>query len=287
MVTLFEQLSRKDAETFSLVLSAVGIDHRIEGGARHYRIDVPEPFAGAALAAISRYRTENAPSQPRLGARGPSRPFSPSGLIVASLLLTVHLAILYSQAPMDYRRAFGADAHLILNGQLYRCVTALLVHVDATHVAGNMAGIALFGGAVCTLAGTGVGWLMVLAGGFVGNWLNAWAYQIHHLSVGASTAVFGAIGILCALRAVEAIKTGRGWKQVALVAGAGVTLLALLGAGARSDVGAHLFGWLSGLFLGAIQAMACRRPSGSKVQVGCGAIAAAIIVAAWICGAVG
>ena len=51
--------------------------------------------------------------------------------------------------------------------------------------------------------------------------MNAWAYQTNHLSVGASTAVFGAVGVLCAIQAVNAAKTGQGWKRVAVIAGAG------------------------------------------------------------------
>ena len=287
MVTLFENLDRKDAETFSLVLSAVGIGHRVSGRARHHSIDVPELLAEDALAAIQRYRTENTLPPPPSRARRWTRPFSFSGIFIALGLLTVHLAVLQSQAPLDYRRTFGADAHLILNGQLYRCVTALLLHVDATHVVANMAGMTLFGGAVCSLAGIGVGWLTILACGISGNLLNAWAYQTHHLSVGASTAIFGAIGILCAVRAVDAMQTGRGWKQVALIAGAGVSLLAFLGTGARSDVSAHLFGWLSGLFFGSVEAMVSRQPLSRKWQVACGAIAVAILLAAWIRGAIG
>jgi hypothetical protein len=113
--------------------------------------------------------------------------------------------------------------------RVYRCATALLLHADAAHIAGNMAGMGLFGGAVCVVTGSGVGWLMILASGIFGNLMNALAYETGHMSVGASTAVFGAVGILCAFQAVNAAKTGKGWKRTALAFGSGVALLAFLG----------------------------------------------------------
>ena len=226
MVTLFEHLSREDAETFSLVLNAVGIGHRMLGSENGFCIDVPEPLFEAALTAIHRYQSENAITPPTAPARlSQAGPLPLSGLFVAVVLLTVYLAVATSHAPMEYDRAFGADARLILKGQLYRCATALVLHADATHIAANMAGIALFGSAVCALTGTGVGWLMILACGIFGNLMNAWAYQWDHLSVGASTAIFGAVGILCAIQAVAAMKTGKGWKPVALTVSAGVAAL--------------------------------------------------------------
>lgn len=285
MVTLFEHLNRDDAETFSLVLTAVGIGHRMAGANNRFRIDVPESSVDAALTAIQHYQAENPASSPApvIHRRGPA-PLPLSGIFVALALLAVYLAVTGSRAPQDYHRVFGADARLILQGQYYRCVTALMLHADATHIAANMAGIALFGSAVCTITGTGVGWLMILASGVCGNVMNAWAYQQNHLSVGASTAIFGALGILCAVRVVGAIRTGSGWKQVALVSGAGVALLAVLGSSAHSDIGAHLFGWFSGVCVGGVHAVVFHSPLGNKWQLVCGIVAALTPLGAWLKG---
>ena len=48
-----------------------------------------------------------------------------------------------------------------------------MIHADLLHLVGNMVGIALFGAAVATLCGWGLGWLMVLVSGGLGNALNA------------------------------------------------------------------------------------------------------------------
>ena len=162
MVTLFEHLNQEDAETFSLVLNAVGIGHRVIGSNNRFRIDVPEPLIEAALNAVHRYQSENSLAPPALSTRHSHPGSIPiSGIFVALMLFAVYMAVATSVSPQDYNRVFGADARLILEGQLYRCATALVLHADATHIAANMVGVALFGSSVCAITGTGVGWLMI------------------------------------------------------------------------------------------------------------------------------
>ena len=125
---------------------------------------------------------------------------------------------------------------------------------------------------------------MILASGIFGNLMNAFAYETGHLSVGASTAVFGAVGILCAFQAVNAAKTGKGWKRTALVFGSGVALLVFLGTSARSDLAAHLFGFFSGALMGGAYRLWMGSPLGSKGQVLCGVLAALTLLLSWIRG---
>jgi rhomboid protease GluP len=285
MVPIFYSLNQEQANAFNLVLNASGIGNRVVRSNGGFRIDVPEPYADAARDAIHRYQAEN-PNAEEWAPASHSQPTRKnlSGVAVALLLLSIHLAVSASSAPEDYLAVFGANARRILNGEVYRCATALVLHADAAHIAGNMAGIVLFGGAVCMVAGTGVGWLMVLGSGIVGNLINALAYETGHLSVGASTAVFGAVGILCAFQAVNAAKTGRGWKRTALAFGSGAALLAFLGTSARSDMGAHLFGFICGALIGGAHRLWMRQPLGMQGQVICGIIAASTILLCWVWG---
>jgi rhomboid protease GluP len=287
MITVFNFLNAEQANTYSLVLNSSGIGNRVIRSEDGFRIDVPKSYVDAARDVIDRYRAENPDAQVKKSLDR-SRPanINLSGIAVAFFLLSIHLAILASSAPEDYIAVFGANARRIMDGEVYRCTTALLLHADAAHIAGNMAGMALFGGAVCAVAGSGVGWLMILASGIVGNLINALAYETGHLSVGASTAVFGALGILCAFQAVNAARTGLGWKRAALSFGSGVALLAFLGVSARSDVGAHLFGFLCGLLLGGAYRLWMRRLLGMKGQVICGFISVSTILLSWIRGMV-
>lgn len=289
MVTLYKHLMREEANTFGLVLNAAGIGNRVVETSRGCRIEVPEPLIDAARDAISRYQVENPTQATNLSTHStdPSAPTPLSGVFIALVLLAIHLAVVGSAAPQEYSRAFGADARRILAGETYRCATALVLHADATHIAGNMAGIALFGSAVCAVTGAGVGWLMILSCGILGNLINALAYQSGHLSIGASTAVFGAIGILCAIQAVNALRTGKGWKRVIVISGAGVALLAFLGTSARSDIGAHLFGCLAGILVGGAYGLQINQAPTTRGQVMSGVIAAGVLLVAWVRGVAG
>ncbi len=285
MVTVFDSLNQEEANVYSLVLNSSGIGNRVINTKDGFRIDVPKAYVDAARDVIDRYRAENPNPEEKasISRRRPTH-INLSGIAVALLLLSIHLAVSASSAPEDYIAVFGANARRIVEGELYRCVTALVLHADAAHIAGNMAGMALFGGAVCMATGAGVGWLMILASGIAGNLMNALAYETGHLSVGASTAVFGAVGILCAFQAVNAARTGRGWKRTALIFGSGVALLAFLGTSARSDIGAHLFGFLCGLLIGGAHRLWMRHMLGVKGQVLCGMICASALLISWIQG---
>jgi len=285
MITVFNSLNQEQANAYSLVLNSSGIGNRVIGSTDGFRIDVPKPYVDAARDVICRYQAENPTSEDEVSvSRSQPTRKNLSGIAVALLLLSIHLAVSASSAPEDYVAVFGANARRILDGEMYRCATALVLHADAAHIAGNMAGMALFGGAVCVVAGSGVGWLMILASGIFGNLINALAYETGHVSVGASTSVFGAVGILCAFQAVNAARTGKGWKRTALAFGSGLALLAFLGTSARSDVGAHLFGFLCGVLMGGAYRLWMGHALGVKGQVLCGIIAASTMLLSWIRG---
>ena len=286
MVTVFDSLNQEQANAFSLVLNSSGIGNRVTRSNDGFRIDVPKPYTEAARDVIYRYQAENLNAEAdRSVSRIHPTHKNLSGIAVALLLLSIHLAVSASSAPEDYVAVFGANASRILDGEMYRCATALLLHADAAHIAGNMAGMVIFGGAVCVVTGSGVGWLMILASGIFGNLMNALAYETGHMSVGASTAVFGAVGILCAFQAVNAARTGKGWKRTALVFGSGLALLAFLGTSARSDVGAHLFGFLCGVLMGGAYRLWMGHPLGIKGQVLCVITTASTVLLSWIRGA--
>ena len=97
----------------------------------------------------------------------------------------------------------------------------------------------------------GLVWLLLLTAGAFGNLANAWLQNPAHRAVGASTAIFGAVGMLATISMVRYRHNLRPRRRWTLPVAAALGLLAMLGAGGENtDLGAHLFGFLFGLPLG-------------------------------------
>ena len=207
-----------------------------------------------------------------------------SGAVIAFLLFLLHWRITNNNDPRMFSETFGASASAILRGEWYRCVTALFLHGSDMHLAGNMAGIIIFGTSVCSITGSGVGWFLILISGFMGNYCNALFYKSIHLSIGASTAVFGSIGILAGYRFIYSLEES-GLRITAFIpVGAGLGLLALLGASPESDVMAHLFGFFIGMIAGALYRLFIRKPAAERTQVIFLSCATAISLLCWVRG---
>ena len=123
---------------------------------------------------------------------------------------------------------------------------------------------------------------MILMTGLVGNLFNAILYQTDHLSVGASTAIFGSIGILGAYQFIRRFRQPRQRLKAYLPLGAGLALLAFLGASARSDLTAHLFGFAAGVLVGGIYGKVVKNPLEPSAQKGFLGVAVLITLFAWL-----
>jgi rhomboid protease GluP len=245
---------RQRADEWAVVLAAAGIPHwqrhRLDGWA----LVVPADDAATALATLAAYDEENARDEG--GPVAPSRPPTITGAVVA-LLLIGFFAITGPRAGRSAWFAHGsADAARMLAGEWWRAVTALTLHADAPHLAGNALACALLVTAVCRQLGPGLGLGLLLLAGTGGNALTALAHGGGHVSVGASTATFGALGILAALRIATPRRLGR---RMWVVIAASLALLALLGTGPDADILAHLFGLLVGAGLGLATALTAPR----------------------------
>ena len=287
MKVLFDNLTTEQANTCGLVLSSSGIAYRVIKGETGWKIWVEEENSTVALDSIKQYFRENADSDhPALvdaGASGYQKTFS--GIWAAAVLVLCHLIFLTSQNHQELIRAYGASADLILKGEFFRTITALMLHADAVHLIGNVVGIAIFGTAVGSIMGWGVGWLMILSAGIIGNFANAILIQSGHISIGASTAIFGAIGILSAHQFVKKIRLAVGGRIKAwLPLAGGLALLGFLGAGKHTDITAHLFGFLAGSILGLVYALRFNRKTSIAGQKYCAGIFWVILLLAWVTG---
>lgn len=210
-----------------------------------------------------------------------------SALYIAPVLAVIHWAIRPGHEHRVFAEHLGADARLIVGGEIYRCVTALFLHQDWPHVVNNMAGAILFGTVVASVCGWGVGWLMILLSGAFGNLLTALWYERAHLSIGASTAVFGALGLCVALNLWRTARNARpSWRMWLPLAG-GLALLGFLGGSPHSDLMAHLCGFACGLLIGGVYGLVRRTPWDVPIQFGAAGVGMAIIALSWIWGVAG
>lgn len=244
-------------------------------------LGVPADEAERAAAVLSAYEGENREDESRRDREPVAAGNAFAGLTAsAALLVCFFVAGPRNPAVVWFERG-SADAERILAGELWRTVTALTLHADLGHVLANALSGALFLSAACGALGAGVGCALVLLAGAGGNLANALFQGSHHVSVGASTAVFGAVGLLSGLSVARRRQQARArpfWVPVA----AGLAILAMLGtAGARVDLWAHLFGLLAGGALGIPVGFALPRPPGPLVQWIFGGAALVAVFTCW------
>jgi membrane associated rhomboid family serine protease len=146
-----------------------------------------------------------------------------------------------------------------------------------------MAGIALFGSLVASAFGTGPGWLLILLSGILGNMASALLHGSGYVSIGASTAVFGAIGLLVGKAIVRRHRQNEDRRKAWLPLGGGLAFLAMLGAtGQRVDLTAHFLGLCAGLLLGVLASRFSRHFRSRRSHTICLASAIGLTIAAWL-----
>lgn len=172
--------------------------------------------------------------------------------------ILVQWAFWAQQARPGYWEQRGAlDAQAVFNrGEWWRLGSALFLHADIGHLISNeLSGIFAFS-AVLTTLGRRRGWLLIALASVTGNLaIAALHYPGIYRSIGASTAIFAALGLLTG-RAIRLVGgTGRSGRFKAFLVpfGAGIAVLGLFGAGGVDiDAGAHLTGFLAGLLFGVL-----------------------------------
>lgn len=282
LVIVCRSYSERECAELELVLTARGIAYRRVPGARGERLlAVPSAQASAAADELEAYRTEHAQ---RPAAPAPRREFTGAWAGVAAYAGAIMLvAVLARQLVfgVDWVGAGGLVAGRVVGGEWWRAVTALTLHVDVAHLAGNLAFGGFFGYFIGRYFGPGIGWSAILGAGFAGNVLNALIQADTHRSIGASTAVFGALGLLTAhawLRGRE--QTSRRARFAPIAAGIG--LLAFTGTGGENtDIFAHLTGFVAGFGIGALLDRV-ELPQSQRAQLLFGAGALGVLALAWL-----
>lgn len=263
------------AMDLSLVLDEEGVPHELRGaGEERWALVVEDADAARAEAALAAYERENPlPAPPRAEEPPPSAPAIACGLVLFLSVLAFHV---WTGPPAPSSAWFergSAEAAAILRGEWWRAITALTLHADAGHAVGN----ALLGGLLLALLarslGPGVACALLVLSGALGTAAAAALVRRDFVSIGASTAVFGALGTLSTLPQLRR----RAWVPL----GAGLALLAFLGTSKRADLAGHLCGFASGAILGAaISLLPPLRARAAQASLAIASAAAPVI--AWV-----
>jgi rhomboid protease GluP len=255
-----------DAFQHSLVVLAMGQACWIAPPGPGHRLLVEPPVLEAAREQLARFDRESV--------GWPPPPLADPSVhrkteILTPLLWSLSVLAVFRlqlQAP-GWTRAGALDTQAMFEqGEWWRAGTALFLHGDAAHVISNaLSGIVAFSVLLSTV-GRLRGWLLLALASILGNLAVAAGHAgREYRSVGASTAIFAALGLLTgrAIRVVCRADTRRRWRAVFVPAAAGLAVLGLYGAGGTNvDVPAHFTGFVAGVVLGF--AAALPRPSSGE-----------------------
>lgn len=282
-----DRTGQRYARQWALVLDSRAVPCLIEARDDGSHLLVPPEQYERALHELRCYVRENANWPPLPPQARPLFENTLATISVLILLATFHnltridIALPGLSMP-DWVALGNAQAAEILDGQWWRLVTALTLHADWAHLSGNLAIGGIFVIFLCRELGSGLAWSLLLSAGVLGNLVNAFVQSPGHSSVGASTAVFGAVGILAALSLVRyRHQLQHRWP---LPVAAALALLAILGTeGKNTDLGAHLFGFVYGSFLGLITEYLIGRRGGPGPVLNAllALLSIAVVVAAW------
>lgn len=287
MKPLFSRISGEKGRIYGLILESAGIPYQIRRKGRWTEIFVDAEHRQPAIKAVALYLSENqTPSSPARVIAGPGLS-TYSAFYILPFLALIHWAIIPGYEHQVFVETFGADARQIVAGGVHRCITALFLHKDWPHVINNIAGLALFGTVAASIGGWGVGWFMILFAGASGNMATALWYRQGHLAIGASTAVFGALGLCIAFNlwrhARAPLPSWRMWLPLA----GGIALLGFLGGSPHSDLMAHLSGFIAGVVIGGVYGGLFRKTPGFVAQWSAAAAGVGMIALSWIYGIYG
>jgi membrane associated rhomboid family serine protease len=273
------------ANQHALVLVAAGIDCQIVADDGPVAIRVEAGNSARAFAELAAYSADNRRLVPVPLNLRPPRGGLAGALIYCCTLLFVYGASERQIFSSNWLAAGDAHAGLIAGGDWWRALTALTLHGDYGHLFSSLIAGVFLGIVLSQILGSGLAWLLILLAGGLGNGLSALFQPADHMAIGASTAVFGALGILVVLMMrYQRSLWRRGLRRWAPIA-AGVMLLAFLGIeGERIDIGGHVAGFAAGCLIGAVL-LVIGEPSTRQdgiVQVACGAAALILLAGAWL-----
>jgi len=281
---VFETSYRGEAAELRFVLESVGVRSKLQSFRGGWLIVVASQDVDQAIDEIASYQDEASEQRTDQHTTIPIYGGAMMGVFVyAGVLMLVAVLMGRLAFGLDWKSAGQMQAGLVMDGQVWRTVTALTLHLDPGHIGSNLVFGCVFGLMAGRVLGGGVAWLVIVFSGALGNGVNAMLQSADHTSIGASTAVFSALGVLVS----HALMPRSGPRETVLKRWSpligGVVLFGFTGIGGENtDVTAHATGLLAGLVLGWGGASLPSHWLGSRrVQQLCGVVAVMLVVIAW------
>ncbi len=242
------------------VLSAAGMDYRLSHEKGKWQLHIPARQAPQALAEIHAFEAdEHHPARLPQPEGAPPLPLARQQQATWTALWTTYALLLsyISLGSFDSASSLHMAAAMsrtpLFQGEWWRSITALTIHSGPPHLIANLVFLYFAGRAVMQELGHGFGLFLVLATGIAGNYMAAAVAPSYQRSVGASTACFSALGILCMIQAGQLYRRHHPWphiwRRIGIPIAAGIALLGLTGTSPGSDIAAHLFGFSAGILL--------------------------------------
>jgi membrane associated rhomboid family serine protease len=272
---------RRALDERALVLMAVGIPCEVVPAGGGMALLVAAEDAERASTHLRAYDAENAsPPEPALR---PTHEGLDAAIAYCAILLFFFAIDQRHALDIDWSATGAANAGQMRAGEWWQAITALCLHAGVEHLLGNLVFGVLFGLMATPVLGSGLAWLATLLAGGLGNAVNALLQPADHTAVGASTALFGTVGILATHAWLARPVPWRGGLRRFAPLGGGVLLLAFLGFGDKNvDIAAHVLGFLVGGAIGVgIFLAGARIPRGRTAQRIYGVAAVLILGLAW------
>ena len=283
VVAVYAHASQSACAERGLVLTSLEIPHDVVRTDREWMVVVPQAFAERAKFELWQYEQENRAEPPRPPAT-PLKDYDPLPGILFYIGTIGLFAWLAGESAFgyDWLARGRIDGAALREGEWWRPFTALTLHLNLRHLVGNMGFGALFGYFAGRVAGSGVGWLTIVLSAALANVINAMLLDPSHRSIGASTAVFAALGLAAGFvwrgRLMAQDRWPYRWGPIV----GGIALLAFTGTGSENtDVGAHLMGFVCGFAAGIALIRGAALLAVPLLQRAAAAAAIVLIAASW------
>jgi rhomboid protease GluP len=294
-IEVFRSARRAACDERAFVLAAIGIAATIYYDGLQYVLEVEADEAARAVMHLGQYELERRPPPPP-PPPPPSYPYAWVGCVIyVATLVGIGLMVSNGLWRLDAFDLGALDAGRVQHGQWWRAWTALTLHLDGAHLVANLAAGVWFCYLAAAQIGAGSAWFLIVTGAACANLLEGLLGPPTHLSVGASTAVFTALGLLAAhswqLRSSYTQRWAVRWAPLV----GGVVLLGWFGSGGSGeetgatavtqiDIVAHAAGFGVGCILGALAARPALHAALDRVPQWLSGLAAlGSIIIAWAC----